>query len=254
MNLCVNARDAMRDGGELRIETKNISVDLEAARERPTFVPGIYAVLVVSDSGTGMTTEVQARLFEPFFTTKESGRGTGLGLSTAYGIVKQSGGYIWVDSEVGRGSTFSVYLPAVDAPLTAIITPEIKDAEGQGETILLAEDDDALREAISSYLKVRGYIVLEAGDGAEALRLSRLHAGSIQVLITDIILPKLSGAEVAREVIMMSPKVMTLYMSGYTDRGLVDYDPSNSRTGFLQKPFALQTLLQKLREMIAKRE
>ncbi len=253
MNLCVNARDAMRDGGELRIETKNVSVDEEAARERPAFVPGIYAVLVVSDTGTGMTKEVQAHLFEPFFTTKESGRGTGLGLSTVYGIVKQSGGYIWVDSEVGRGSTFSIYLPAVDAPLTTIITPEINQTEGQGETILLAEDDNALREAISEYLNGQGYTVLLAGDGAEALNIARLHAGSIRVLVTDMVLPKLSGAELAREVIMMSPNVMTLYMSGYTDRGLVDYDPANSRTGFLQKPFALQTLLQKLREMIAPR-
>ena len=141
MNLCVNARDAMRDGGELRIETENVSVDVEAARERPALVPGNYAALVVSDTGTGMTEEVQSHLFDPFFTTKESGKGTGLGLSTVYGIVKQSGGYIWVDSELGRGSTFTIYLPAVDAPLTTTITPEITKAEGQGETILLAEDD-----------------------------------------------------------------------------------------------------------------
>ncbi len=253
MNLCVNARDAMRDGGELRIETKNVSVDVEAARERTGFIPGNYAVLVVSDTGTGMTKEVQAHLFEPFFTTKESGKGTGLGLPTVYGIVKQSGGYIWVDSEVGRGSTFSVYLPTVDAPLTTTITPEGNQANCPGETILLAEDDNALREAISSYLKVRGYTVLEAGDGAEALRLSRLHADSILVLITDMILPKLSGAELAREIATISPKLMTLYISGYTDREVTEYDQANSRTGFLQKPFALQTLLKKLRAMIATR-
>ncbi len=153
MNLCVNARDAMRNGGELAIGTENVSIDVEAARKRPAFVPGNYAALVVSDTGTGMTKEVQAHLFEPFFTTKESGRGTGLGLSTVYGIVKQSGGYIWVDSELGRGSSFSLYFPAVDAPLTTTITPRDRRwPRGRVRLILLVEDDEALRESISTYL------------------------------------------------------------------------------------------------------
>jgi PAS domain S-box-containing protein len=254
MNLCVNARDAMGDGGELRIETKNVTVDVEATRKYPALVPGDYAVLVVSDNGTGMTKEVQAHLFDPFFTTKELGKGTGLGLSTVYGIVKQSGGYIWVDSELGHGSTFTIYLPAVDAPLTTITTSEISQTKGQGETVLLAEDDNALREAISAYLNVHGYTVLEAADGTEGLRLARLHAGSIRVLITDVILPKKSGAELAREVATMSPNVVILYMSGYTDRKLVDYDPASLTVGYLQKPFALQTLLEKLGEMVARRK
>jgi PAS domain S-box-containing protein len=253
MNLCVNARDAMRDGGELRIETKNVTVDVEATRKYPALVPSDYAVLVVSDNGTGMTKEVQAHLFDPFFTTKEPGRGTGLGLSTVYGIVKQSGGYIWVDSELGHGSTFTIYLPAVDAPLTTITTSEIKDAEGHGEIVLLVEDDDALRESISTYLDLHGYEVLEASDGAQALNIASQHAESIQVLITDMILPKMRGAEVAQEVAMISPQVVTLCMSGYTDRELADYDPASSTVGFLQKPFALQALLQKLREMIMAR-
>ena len=252
MNLCVNARDAMGDGGELSIETKNVSVDVEAARKYPALVPGDYAVLVVSDNGTGMTKEVQDHLFDPFFTTKEAGKGTGLGLSTVYGIVKQSGGYIWVDSEVGRGSTLTIYLPAVEAPLTATVVPAINHTEGRGETVLLAEDDDALREAISAYFNVHGYTVLGAADGAEALRLATLHAGSIQVLITDMVLPKLSGSDVAREVAAMSPKVLTLYMSGYTDRKLVDYDSASSAVRFLQKPFALRTLLEIIGEMIAR--
>ena len=251
MNLCVNARDAMPDGGELRIETKNVPVDVETANTLPALIPGDYAALVVSDKGTGMTKEVQAHLFDPFFTTKELGKGTGLGLSTVYGIVKQSGGYIWVDSDLGHGSTFTIYLPAIEAPLTTTTTPEINQTEGQGETILLAEDDTGLREAISAYLNQHGYKVLEATDGGDALRVAREHAESIQVLVTDVILPKLSGAELAREVAAMSPDVVTLFISGYTDRGLVSYDPHDSTVGFLQKPFALRTLLEKLGGMIA---
>jgi len=253
MNLFVNARDAMRNGGKLTILTENASFNVEAARTRPNFVPGDYAALIVRDNGTGMTKEVQAHLFEPFYTTKESGRGTGLGLSTVFGIVKQSGGYILVDSELGRGSSFAIYLPAIDAPLTAIIAPKIKDAEGHGETVLLVEDDEALRESISTYLNLHGYKVLEAANGAQALPIASQHAGSLQVLITDMILPKMSGTEVAREVAKMIPRVVTLNMSGYTDRELVDYDPASSTTGFLQKPFALQTLLHKLRELITAR-
>jgi two-component system, cell cycle sensor histidine kinase and response regulator CckA len=253
MNLCVNARDAMRDGGELGIETKNVTVDVEAARKRTDFVPGNYIALVVRDNGTGMTKEVQSHLFDPFFTTKEHGKGTGLGLSTVFGIVKQSDGYIWVDSELGCGTTFRLYFPAVKSPLTTTVAPAISQSEGQGETILLAEDENALREAISAYLNVHGYTVLEAADGVEALRLATLHAGSIELLLTDVILPKKSGAELAREVSILSPDVATLYMSGYTDRNLADYDPASSTVGFLQKPFALQTLLEKLGEMIAAR-
>ena len=253
MNLCVNARDAMRNGGELRIETTKIFVDLEAARKRAELVPGNYTALVVSDTGTGMTNEVRAQIFEPFFTTKESGRGTGLGLSTVYGIVKQSGGYIWVDSELGRGSSFSIYLPAVDALLTTTVTPEITEAEGQGETVLLVEDEGALRESISTYLRLHGYKILEASNGAEAVHIASQHAESIQVVIADIILPKLSGVEVAREIARRSPQAVLLHISGYTDRELIDYDPATSTAEFLQKPFALRTLLQKLREMIAKR-
>jgi CheY-like chemotaxis protein len=243
----------MRNGGKLTILTEKASFNVAAARTQPNFVPGHYAALVVRDNGTGMTKEVQAHLFEPFYTTKESGRGTGLGLSTVFGIVKQSGGYILVDSELGRGSSFAIYLPAVNAPLTTIITPKFKDAEGQGETVLLIEDDEGLRESISTYLNLHGYKVLEAANGAQALPIASQHAGSIQALITDMILPKMSGAEVAREVAKMSPEVVMLFMSGYTDRELIDYDPARLTTVFLQKPFTLQTLLQKLREMITAR-
>jgi PAS domain S-box-containing protein len=250
MNLCVNARDAMANGGEVRIETSNVYVDADKAREHPALVPGDYVALVVSDNGTGMTKEVQSHLFDPFFTTKESGRGTGLGLSTVYGIVKQSGGYIWLDSELGRGSIFTIHLPAVESPVTATITPEIKKCEGQGETILLAEDDTALRESISEYLNLHGYKVLEAANGAQALQIAKEHAESIQVLLTDVILPKLSGVDLAHEVAVMSPDVVILFISGYTDSKLAVFKPSSS-TAFLQKPFGLGALLEKLEEMIA---
>ncbi len=253
LNLCVNARDAMPRGGKLDVRTENVSFDIEGVRDRTGLVPGNYAALVVSDTGTGMTKEVQTHLFEPFFTTKESGRGTGLGLSTVFGIVKQSGGYLWVESELGRGSTFTIYFPAVDAPLTTTITSEITEAEGQGQTILLVEDDEALRKSLFTYLGLHGYKVLQTSNGAEALHIASQHAGSIDVLITDMILPKLTGTEVAREVARTSPRAVTLYMSGYTDRELIDYDPATSTAGFLQKPFALQTLLHKLREMIMAR-
>jgi PAS domain S-box-containing protein len=251
MNLCVNAGDAMPHGGELEIRTENVSFDVETATKYPALVPGNYAALVVRDTGTGMTKEVQGRIFEPFFTTKESGKGTGLGLSTVFGIVKQSGGYIWVDSEVDHGSSFTSYFPAVDAPLTTIIKPEIKESDGHGEIILLVEDDEALRKSISTYLDLHGYKVLEATNGAEASHIASENAGSIHVLLTDLCLPKLSGEEIAREVARTSPEASTLYMSGYTDREFIDFDPASLRVAFLQKPFALQTLLRKLREMLA---
>ena len=253
MNLSVNARDAMPDGGELRIHTANVSVDVAAARKRPALVPGNYVALIVGDSGTGMTREIEDHLFDPFFTTKEPGKGTGLGLSTVYGIVKQSEGYIWVDTGLGRGSSFTIYLPALDAPLTRSITPAVTRCEGQGETVLLVEDDGALRESISAYLMQHGYEVLEAANGADALRIAKQHAKSIQVLVTDMILPKMSGVELARKVATTVPNMVTLYMSGYTDRKLVDDEAAKPTVGFLQKPFALSALLKKIEEIIARR-
>ena len=254
MNLCVNARDAMPNGGVLAIETENVSINVETSRKRPAFVPGKYAALIVRDTGTGMTKEIQSRLFEPFYTTKESGKGTGLGLSTVFGIVKQSGGYIWVDSELGQGSSFTIYLPAVDALLTALVIPEIKDAEGNGEVILLVDDDNALRKPIAEYLSMHGYKVLAASDGAQALQIAKQHTDSIQLLLTDVSLPKVNGTELARAVAKICPKVAILYMSGYTDREIPDYDPARLKVGFLQKPFALQALMDKLRETITAKE
>jgi CheY-like chemotaxis protein len=253
MNLCVNARDAMPDGGTLVIRTQHLSIDVEAARMRPALVPGDYAALVVDDTGTGMTKEVQEHLFDPFFTTKELGKGTGLGLSTVFGIVKQSRGYIWVDSKVGQGSSFTVYLPAVDAPVTASTTPEIREVDGHGEVILLVEDEELLRKSICEFLAVHGYKVLAASTGAQALLIAKQHVDSIQVLITDMMLPKMGGAEIAREVAEKCPQVAVLYMSGYSERELTEYDPATSTVDFLQKPFTLHAFLQKLRELIARR-
>jgi PAS domain S-box-containing protein len=254
MNLCINARDAMQSNDELTISTDNVSLNLEEAQKRPGLIPGNYVALVVRDTGTGMTDEVQAHLFDPFFTTKEAGKGTGLGLSIVYGVVKQNRGYISVDSQLGRGSTFTIYFPAVDAPLTMTITPETRKYEGRGQIILLVEDEDALRESMSAYLDQHGYKVLAASNGAQALHFAKGHAGSIQALVTDIILPKMSGPELARQVTEISPTVVTLYMSGYTDRELMDYDPETSAAKFLQKPFALRTLLETIGEMIARQK
>jgi CheY-like chemotaxis protein len=252
MNLCINARDAMPNGGRLTVETHNLSVNAESVRERPALLPADYAVLIVSDTGAGITKEVQAHIFEPFFTTKESGSGTGLGLSMVYGVVKQSEGYIWVKSEPGRGSSFTIYLPAVEAPLTTTAASEVTVAEGQGEIVLLVEDEEALREAISTYLNLHGYTVLEAGSGEQALQIASEHEKLIHVLLTDIILPKMSGTELAQELAKKYPDIVTIYMSGYTDRAV--YGVESATVGFLQKPFALEALLQKLREMIATRD
>jgi CheY-like chemotaxis protein len=198
-----------------------------------------------------MDMEVQAHIFEPFFTTKKLGAGTGLGLSTVYGIVKQSGGYLWLNSEPGCGSSFSLYFPAVDQPLTTTITPEVKNSEGQSETILLVEDEEALRESISTYLTLHGYQVLEAANGVQALQIATQHPEPIHMLITDMILPKMSGTELARKLARMRPQMIILYISGYTDRELTGRDTSQS-SGFLQKPFALRTLLNLIGEMTAK--
>jgi CheY-like chemotaxis protein len=253
MNLCVNARDAMRGGGSLTISTQNASFDLGATKLPHGIIPGNYAALVVSDSGAGMTKDVLAHIFDPFFTTKEPGRGTGLGLSMVHGIVEQSGGHILVDSEPGHGTTFALYFPAVEGPPEAAFEAPLDAVEGKGETVLLAEDEDALRESISEYLTMHGYNVLAASDGVEALRIAKEHSESIQLLITDVILPKLSGAGVAREVGRMTPRTAILYISGYTDRELDDGGAGGSAVDFLQKPFALRALLNKIGELLGRR-
>jgi PAS domain S-box-containing protein len=242
MNLVINARDAMLQGGKLTIETRNAVVDAQTASLHPGFSPGNYVMVAISDTGTGMTKEVQEHVFEPFFTTKEKGKGTGLGLSTVYGIVQQSGGYIWVYSEVGKGSCFKLYFPTIDEPVVTAASLHTVTSEGRGETIMLVEDEDSVRESVGEYLRGCGYEILEASSGQEALEVVARHIGPIHLLLTDVIMPRMSGPELARKLAAHHRIGVTLYMSGYTDDAIVNHGLLNSGAAFLQKPFSLNTL------------
>jgi len=252
MNLAINARDAMPRGGRLTISTANAEIDELYAREHPTIAPGRYVQLAVSDTGTGMDVETQAHIFEPFFTTKEMGKGTGLGLSTVYGIVKQSGGDIWVYSEVGVGTTFKVYLPRVDAP------PEVSPAHGVAvahrapadATVLLVEDEAGVRALVRKFLERSGYRVLEASGADEALAAAQGHAGEIDLLLTDVVLPRMSGSELAKRLHELRPRARVLYMSGYTDDAIVHHGVLSAGAAFVQKPFTADSLARKLREIL----
>jgi PAS domain S-box-containing protein len=252
VNLAVNARDAMPDGGKLTIETMNVALDAAYLAAHTVVVPGPYVMLAVSDSGTGMDAATQARVFEPFFTTKVKGQGTGLGLATVYGIVKQSGGYIWVYSEAGRGTTFKVYLPRVDAPVESpspepVVTPSLRGSE----TILLVEDQEEVRKLVRRILEGRGYHVLVAASGHDALRLTVQHAGTIDLLVTDVVMPGMSGREVALLLAPAHPKMKALYLSGYTDESIVRHGMLDPGLAFLQKPFSAEALAGKVREVLA---
>ncbi len=251
MNLVVNARDAMPKGGRLTVETVNVDLDSTYARDHVTVKPGPYVMLAVSDSGIGMSPETVAHIFEPFYSTKGSGQGTGLGLSTVYGIVKQSGGYIWVYSEPGKGTTFKVYLPRVrgqvDSKPGAVEIP----AAGRGtETILLVEDEEAVRELASRILSAKGYSVVAAKSTKEAEQFSEKHAGEIHLLLTDIIMPVTSGRELARRITGRHPRTRVLYMSGYTDNVLAQGGVLEAGLSFLQKPFTPSALVQKVRDVL----
>jgi PAS domain S-box-containing protein len=246
LNLVVNARDAMPDGGRLTIETSNVQLERDYATQHAVVDPGPYVMLTVSDSGTGMDAATKARIFEPFFTTKSQGRGTGLGLATVYGVVKQSGGYVWVYSELGHGTTFKVYLPMVQAPAEKT-TPEktVQGHEPGTETILFVEDEQSVRELVSEYLSARGYQVLDAADGQQALEIAAAHAGKIQLLITDVVMPRLSGRELAARLTLK-----VLYISGYTDDSVFRHGVLQGGMDFLQKPFNLKALAAKIREVL----
>jgi len=250
MNLVVNARDAMPTGGSLIIETANADLTEQYAELHQPVVAGRYVMLAVSDSGVGMSPEVKARIFEPFFTTKEKGRGTGLGLSTVYGIVKQSGGYIWAYSEVGRGTTFKIYLPRVDAAAEPLSKAKENGSVAGTETILLAEDDPLLRPLARALLEKSGYTVLEGEDAESALAAARAHTGPIHLLVADVVMPGPSGRELARRLAEFRPETKVLYVSGYTDDAIVHHGMLEPGLNFLQKPFTPAVLARKVREVL----
>ena len=241
LNLAVNARDAMPSGGKLVLETSNAFFD--SPQIEPGGVelpPGKYVLLAVTDSGTGMPPEVQSHIFEPFFTTKERGKGTGLGLATVYGIVRENHGFIAVDSLLDKGTTFKIYFPVTTVVRTA--TPaEVKVAPGGSETILLVEDEAALREITCEYLQSRGYSVLTAGSGMQALEICRTHETPIDILMTDIIMPGIKGQELVKAALDMRPQMRVIYVSGYTDRGL-EIATTESNVVLLRKPYSLSDL------------
>jgi len=252
MNLVVNARDAMPNGGRILIETSNVELDDTYAQDHATVRPGRYVMLAVTDTGIGMTSDTVAHIFEPFYTTKESGRGTGLGLSTVYGIVKQSGGYIWVYSEPEKGTTFKVYLPRVEERVEVSSTEQIPApaARDGKETILLVEDEPAVRELTRMVLSKRGYSVLEALNPADAERLAGSHGTEIHLLLTDVVMPGMSGHELAKRLTARHRNLRVLYMSGYTHNVIAEDGTLEEGLSFLQKPFTPQVLAQKVRETL----
>jgi CheY-like chemotaxis protein len=251
LNLVVNARDAMPTGGRLTIETSDIELDRGYVVTHASVEPGRYVMLSVTDTGSGMSEETQSRIFEPFFTTKGPGKGTGLGLATVYGVVKQSGGYIYVYSEVGRGTTFKVYLPQVTAELDK--PPAEAAAPGRmrgSETVLFVEDEQSVRELVREYLGSTGYTVLEAADGVQALKVAAGHPERIHILITDVVMPHLSGPDLAMQLGISRPGIKVLFISGYTDDTVFRHGVLEGGVAFLQKPFNLKALAAKIREIL----
>jgi signal transduction histidine kinase len=252
LNLCVNARDAMPNGGLLELSTANVDLDAEGAHEIGLEKPGAYVMMSVADSGTGMDAETKVRIFEPFFSTKPAEKGTGLGLATVYGIVKQSGGDIWVYSEVGRGTTFKVFLPRIDEPLAE----ENAASENRGvaprgsETVLLADDEAPILKVARRILEGAGYTVLTATDGAEAVRVAGQHAGAIHLLVTDMVMPHLGGRQVAETLRAARPDLRVLYLSGYTDTAATRQGLMEPGAEFLQKPFSTDSLVRRVREVL----
>jgi two-component system cell cycle sensor histidine kinase/response regulator CckA len=251
INLAVNARDAMPLGGKLTIETASIELDDTYARGRSDVRPGRYVALVVADTGSGMDEATKARIFEPFFTTKGPGKGTGLGLATVYGILKQSDGHIAVDSKPGTGTTFTMYLPVVEEVIASGKSHPGLNAPPRGkETILLAEDEPALRALARHVLEMQDYTVLEANQSEKALRIAEQHAGTIHLLLTDVVMPGMSGRLLAERVTAIRPGVKVLYLSGYTDDAVVRHGVLQAETAFLQKPFTPSSLAAKVREVL----
>src|SRR6266404_538908 len=252
MNLIVNARDAMPDGGKITIETARTQVDQAYADNHLAVQPGPYVMLAVSDTGSGIDPETRKHIFEPFYTTKEQGKGTGLGLSTVYGIVKQSGGNIWIYSELGQGTTFKVYLPHVDdevrLPRTQIEPATLVRGT---ETILLVEDEPQIRKLEHEFLSDSGYKVLASSNGTDALQILEEHSHGVDLIVTDVVMPQMSGRELAERALAISPETKVLFMSGYTNDAIVRHGVLNPGTSFIQKPFAPDALARKVREVLA---
>jgi two-component system cell cycle sensor histidine kinase/response regulator CckA len=251
MHLAVNARDVMPNGGSVTIRTHNAEFDASYARLPGSPPPGKYVMLAVEDSGAGMSKDVLAHLFEPFFSTKGTGKGTGLGLAAVYGIVKQSGGFIWVDSEVGRGTCFHMYFPRITRPSEqhegklTVFVPEAREI-----VVLLVEDEDALREAGADFLQTRGFRVMSARDGTEALSMGSKFAERIDVLVTDLVMPGISGRVLAQELVKIHPETRIMYMSGYSDAAVLEDAAMDNTAAFLRKPFRLDSLALKIREVL----
>jgi len=251
MNLVVNSKDAMPDGGKIIIQTANVSLDASYRRDHTFIQPGSYVMISVTDTGVGMDKETQSRIFEPFFTTKEKGKGTGLGLSTVYGIVKQSGGYVFAQSEVGQGTTFRIYLPQVEGEAEHCNAIKASGAATGGcETVLLVEDEESVRQLVRETLETKGYTVIEAENGEAALRMSDAHTAPIHMVITDVVMPGMGGRELAKRLLESRPHAKVLYLSGYTEDAIVQQGVLETETAFLQKPFTLQALSRKVREVL----
>jgi two-component system, cell cycle sensor histidine kinase and response regulator CckA len=249
MNLVVNARDALPKGGKVTIETANVFLDEPYAQQHVAVTPGSYIMLGVSDTGVGMDEETQAHIFEPFFTTKETGKGTGLGLSTVYGIIKQSGGNIWVYSEVGRGSAFKIYLPRTNEDVDS--KPQIMQGLARGtETILLVEDADIVRAMTKEILVSNGYNVLEADGGSQACVVAEQYKQTIHLLLTDVVMPEMGGYELAGHLQTIHPETKIIFMSGYTEDTIVNHGVLEEGTNFVQKPFTVSHLSKKVREVL----
>jgi CheY-like chemotaxis protein len=252
VNLAVNARDAMLTGGRIVVETANVHLDENYVRTHLGVQPGDFVMIAMTDTGQGMDAVTRQRIFEPFFTTKEQGKGTGLGLATVYGMVKQAGGDIWVYSEVGSGTTFKLYFPRVHEAISEVTASEVDHRTLGGETVLVVEDENAVRDLTVRMLKQLGYVVLAAASGSEAVAISNAYADRLALLVTDVVMPQMSGRQVADALLAARPDIKVLYLSGYTESTVIHHGVLDSAVDFLPKPFSREALGRKVREILGR--